>query len=250
MSSSDEPRAEDAPVIEGAMPLEGKGSVDEPPSIRNEARMSNLDQLMPVVLFLVFYNLVGTEAAVITATAWSVKAAYARRRRGLPIGAWLPLITGYLIVRAGVTIAVERDLVDFGVSSEAVYFGIGFGTKMLIGVAIAVTILMGKPLLAWVVPKLVQLDRAVIADPRYVRTMANASWIAAGYEVISSVWDIWLFNNSGVSVFLLTRQVVNFVVAFAVITVSLMYIDRRLEPIEAYPGLIEVLGDSGRIKST
>jgi hypothetical protein len=215
----------------------------------SEARMSNFDQFMPVVLFLVFYNLVGTEWAVITATAWSVKAAYSRKRRGLPIGSWLPVITGYLIVRASITIAVERELVDFGVSAEAVYFGIGFATKMLVGVAIAVTILMGRPLLAWLVPKVVSLDQAVISDPRYLKTMATASWFAAGYEVISSIWDIWLFNNSGVSVFLVTRQVVNFAVAFVIISVGLMYIDRRLEPIEAYPGLVEVLGESGRIKT-
>lgn len=219
------------------------------PAVRSEARMSNIDQLMPVVLFLVFYNLVGTEWAVVTATAWSVKAAYGRKRRGLPIGAWLPLITGYLIVRAAVTIAVERDKVDFGVSAEAVYFGIGFATKMLIGVAIGVTILMGRPLLAWLIPRVVQLDQAIISDPRYLKTMANASWIAAGYEIGSSIWDIWLFNNSGVSVFLLTRQAVNFVVAFGVITVALMYIDRRLEPIEAYPGLVEILADSGHVRS-
>ncbi len=217
------------------------------PAIRSEARMSNLDQFMPVALFLVFYNLVGTEAAVITATAWSVKAAYSRKRRGLPIGAWLPLITACLIVRAGVTIAVERDKIDFGVSSEAVYFGIGFGTKILIGIAIAVTILVGRPLLAWLIPKLIPLDPAITADPRFVSTMAHASWVAVAYEILSSVWDIWLFNNSGVSVFLLTRQAVNFVVAFVVITFALMYIDRRLQPIEAYPGLVEVLGESGRV---
>jgi len=217
------------------------------PAFRSEARMSNLDQLMPVLLFLVFYNLVGTEVAVIAATGWSVKAAYARKRRGLPIGAWLPLITAYLILRAGITIAVERDIVDFGVSSEAVYFGIGFATKILIGVAIAVTIIIGKPLLAWLVPKLIPLDPAITSDPRYVSTMARASWIAVAYEILSAIWDIWLFNNSGVSVFLLTRQVVNFVVAFVVITFALMYIDKKLEPIEAYPGLVEVLADSGRV---
>ena len=217
------------------------------PALRSEARMSNLDQLMPVLLFLVLYNLIGTEVAVLAATAWSIKAAYARRRRGLPIGAWLPLITTYLIARAGVTIAVERDVVDFGISSEAVYFGIGFATKILVGIAIAITIVVGRPLLAWLVPKLIPLDPDITSDARYVSTMARASWIAVGYEILSAVWDIWLFNNSGVSVFLLTRQVVNFVVAFMVITFALMYIDKRLQPIEAYPGLVEVLADSGRV---
>jgi hypothetical protein len=39
-------------------------------------------------------------------------------------------------------------------------------------------------------------------------------------------------------------------VAFLVITVTLMYVDRRLDPIEGYPGLVEVLGESGRIRSS
>ncbi|MFQ5556470.1 MAG: hypothetical protein ACE5GB_03035 [Acidimicrobiales bacterium] len=209
---------------------------------------SNLDQLMPVALFIGLYNFVGTEAAVVGSTAWSVKAGYARRRRGLPIGGWLPAITAYLVLRALITIAVERELVDFGVSAEAVYFGIGFGTKILVGLVIAGTVLAGRPLLAWLIPKLIELDPSILGDPRYRTAMTNVTWMIAAYELLSSVWDIWLFNHSGVSLFLVTRQVVNFVVAFAAITVGLMYIDRKLQPIEAYPGLVELLEESGPLR--
>jgi len=61
---------------------------------------SNLDQMMPVLLFLVFYNLVDIKAAVIASTLWSIKAAVSRRRRGLAIGWWLPGVTGYLVLRS------------------------------------------------------------------------------------------------------------------------------------------------------
>lgn len=210
---------------------------------------SNLDQLMPVVLFFILFNTVGIIPAVIAATAWSIKAAVGRRKRGLDIGWWLPTITIYLLARAAVTIAVDRELVDFGISSEAVYFGIGFVTKFLIGIAVAVTILAGRPLLAWIVPKAVDLHPRVIADPRYHRTMANASWIIVGYECLSAVWDVWLFNNSGFNFFFLARSGTNFVVSFICITLGLMYIDRSLEPIEEYPGLTHVLESSGRISS-
>ena len=40
---------------------------------------SNIDQFMPVVLFLVFYNLVSTEFAVLAATAWSVPSLSSKR---------------------------------------------------------------------------------------------------------------------------------------------------------------------------
>lgn len=202
---------------------------------------SNLDQLMPVVLFLVFYNLVGTEVAVIAATAWSVKAAYSRRRRGLPIGAWLPVITGYLLVRAAVSIAVERDLVDFGVSSEAVYFGIGIGTKMLVGVAAAVTILMGRPFMVWAARRFLSLPEAVLREPGFVSTMRNVTWVITVYEVGSAVWDIWLYNSAGVNLFLVTRQVVNFFAAFVLIFATLVYVDRRFSKIEGCPSLVDLV---------
>ncbi len=196
---------------------------------------------MPVVLFIVLYNLVNTEAAVLAATAWSVKAAYSRRARGLPIGKWLPAITAYLLVRAAVTIAAERELVDFGVSSEAVYFGIGIGTKILIGLAAAVTIVVGRPFMLWAARKVADLPESVLADQRFRSVMRNVTWLVVVYEVGSSVWDIWLFNNSGVSFFLATRSVVNYVVSFVLIAGALLYMDRRLSSVEGFPGLLAVL---------
>ena len=208
---------------------------------------SNLDQLMPVLLFFVLYNAFDSIVwAVVAATGWSIKAAIGRRRRGLTVGGWLPGVTIYLLIRAGITIAVEQDLVDFGISSEAVYFGIGFVTKFLIGVAVAVTIVIGRPLLAWTIPMVLRLTPAVLEDPRYRRTMANASWIIVFYEIVSASWDVWLFNNSGFNLFFLARSGTNFVFAFICITFALMYIDRGLEPIEEYPGIAEVLESQGR----
>ena len=209
---------------------------------------SNFDQVMPVVLFIVLYNISGITVAVIAATAWSLKAAVSRRRRGLDIGWWLPTVTIYLIVRSAVTILVDHKILGFGISSKAVYFGIGFVTKILIGIAIAVTIVIGRPVLAWAIPKVVELHDDVLADPRYMRTMATATWLIVVYEIGSGMWDIWLFNNSGFNLFFLTRSVSNFVVSFLSISVGLMYIDHRLEPIETYPGIVEVLESSGRIK--
>ena len=211
---------------------------------------SNLDQLMPVVLFLVFFNLDAVqvawfnniEIAIIAATGWSVKAAYSRRRRGLPIGAWLPAITGYLLVRAAVSIAVERDLVDFGVSTEAVYFGIGIGTKMLVGVAAAVTILAGKPFMVWVARRFLPLPEAVKSHPDFVSTLRNVTWVITVYEVGSAVWDIWLYNSAGVNLFLVTRQVVNFFVAFLLIFATLVYVDRRFSKIDGAPSLVDLVG--------
>ncbi|MEZ5165940.1 MAG: hypothetical protein R2695_05405 [Acidimicrobiales bacterium] len=201
----------------------------------------NLDQLIPVLLFLVLYNTIGIEVAVGAATAWSIKAAIGRRRRGLAIGWWLPVVTVYLILRSVVTILVEREVVDFGISSEAVYFGIGFATKIMIGLGLAVTVVVGRPFLATVIPKVIPLPRGLTAEPRFVRTMATATWFIVVFEIATAIWDIWLFNNSGVNLFLVTRIGVNFILGFVAITAGLMYIDRRLEPLDSYPGLVELL---------
>lgn len=218
---------------------------------------SNLDQFMPVLLFLAFFNLDAVqvawlnniEIAIIAATGWSVKAAYSRRRRGLPIGAWLPVITGYLLVRALISIAVERELVDFGVSTEAVYFGIGIGTKMLVGVAAAATILVGKPFMMWVARRFLPLPDEVRNHPRFVSTMRNVTWVITVYEVGSSVWDIWLYNNAGVSLFLITRQVVNFFAAFLLIFATLVYVDRRFSKIDGAPSLVELISQATNRKA-
>ncbi len=219
---------------------------DDRPTPTGLAGGSNLDQLMPVVLFFVLFNTVGIIWAVLAATAWSIKAAVGRRKRGLAIGWWLPSVTTYLLARAAVTIAADRELIEFGISTEAVYFGIGFATKFLIGIAVAVTILIGKPLLSWAIPKAVRLPQELLVDSRYTRTMANASWVIVFYEVLSAIWDVWLFNNSGFNLFFLARSGTNFVFAFICITGTLLYVDRKLEPIDSYPGLEKMLENTGR----
>jgi hypothetical protein len=211
---------------------------------------SNLDQMMPVLLFLVFYNFVDIKAAVVASTLWSIKAAIGRRKRGLNIGWWLPGVTAYLILRSVITILVDEDVVDFGISSEAVYFGIGFATKILIGIVLGVTVLASRPFLAWAIPKVLPLPKGLEAEPRYARTMATATWMIVVFEIITAVWDIWLFNNSGINLFLVTRYGVNFVLGFVAITGGLMFIDRRLEPIESYPGLVELLENSGSLSKS
>ncbi len=249
------PDAAEAAGTPGALPDAAEaagadGSETDPRELARTSRQAvwgwrnNLDQFMPVLLFLVFYNLANTEIAVIAATAWSVKAAYSRRRRGLPIGAWLPAITGYLLVRAAVSIAVEREFVDFGVSSEAVYFGIGIGTKMLVGVAAAATILAGRPFMLWVARRFLQLEEAVLHHPRFVSTMRNVTWVITVYEVGSAVWDIWLYNSAGVNLFLVTRQVVNFFAAFVLIFVTFVYVDRQFSKIDGCPSLVDLFSSA------
>ena len=243
----------DGPDAEAAVPdiadSSGSGSVGAQSRRIAWGGGSQLDQLMPVVLFLVFYNLdrvqvaglSNIEVAVIAATAWSIKAACSRLRRGLPIGKWLPAITGYLVVRAAVSIAVERELVDFGVSSEAVYFGIGIGTKTLVGLAAVATIIVGKPFVLWAVRFVPDLPEALRNDRRFVATLRDVTWVVAFYEIGSSVWDTWLYNNSGVTSFVIIRYLGNYVASFVLIFATFIYMERRFSRIEGCPSLVELV---------
>jgi len=199
---------------------------------------------MPAILFFALYNLVNVIVAVLAATAWSIKAAIGRHRKGLNIGWWLPGLTVYLLLRAAVTTAVDRGLVDLGISTEAVYFGIGFATKFLAGIALGITIVMGRPFLAWAVPRVVSLSEELVADPRYVRTMANATWLIVGFEIVSACWDVWLFNNSSFNLFYGIRTGLNFVASTICIAAGMLYIDRRLSAIDSYPGIVHLLEGS------
>ena len=243
----------DGPDAEAAVPdiadSSGSGSVGAQSRRIAWGGGSQLDQIMPVVLFLVFYNLgrvqvaglSNIEVAVIAATAWSIKAACSRLRRGLPIGKWLPAITGYLVVRAAFSIAVERELVDFGVSSEAVYFGIGIGTKTLVGLAAVATIIVGKPFALWAVRFVPDLPEALRNDRRFVATLRDVTWVVAFYEIGSSVWDIWLYNNSGVTSFVIIRLLGNYVASFVLIFATFIYMERRFSRIEGCPSLVELV---------
>ncbi|MBT4676316.1 MAG: hypothetical protein HOB67_00500, partial [Acidimicrobiaceae bacterium] len=75
-----------------------------------------LDSVIPIALFLVLNRIWGLGAGVAGATLWSIKVAVDRRRRRESVGRFLPILVGYLVVRAIIGILTD---------SEAVYFGIG-----------------------------------------------------------------------------------------------------------------------------
>ena len=206
-----------------------------------KSRLGQIDQIVPALLFLLFYNLGNTVLAVAAATGWSLKAVYSRRRRGLSVGAWLPCLTAYLVLRAAVSIAVEREMLDFGVSAEAVYFGIGIATKVLLGLAAVVTILIGRPFALKAVHWVVVLPETMSSHPRFISALRNVTWVIACYEVGGAVMDIMLYNNMYVSAFLISRQIANFVVSFVLILGTVMYLDRALAQVPGWPGLEQIL---------
>jgi len=211
-----------------------------PPSQRRQ-RQRTIDSVMPIVAFLVLNRWASLGWAVAGATAWSIKAAVSRRRHGEAVGRFLPLLVAYLVVRAVIGIATD---------SEAVYFGIGIGTKALIGMVIVATAVVGRPFLARVFPLAVPLAAETVAHPVFRRTMGRLTVALGAYQLLTSVWDIWLYNQTSADGYVAIRALVGWPAGFIVSCLGLWYADRALRAAPGFPGLLDLLdpeagGDRG-----
>ena len=126
------------------------------PEASTENLFAGLDALMPAILFLIFNNRLGLGWAIGAATLWSLKVAVSRRRRRLPIGKFIPVITAYIVARGVIGIVTD---------SAAVYFGIGIATKFGIAVAVAFMAWRGRNLLAMVIPYVFEFGKATRSHP-------------------------------------------------------------------------------------
>ena len=211
-----------------------------PPSQRRQ-RQRTIDSVMPIVAFLVLNRWASLGWAVAGATAWSIKAAVSRRRHGEVVGRFLPLLVAYLVVRGVIGIATD---------SEAVYFGIGIGTKALIGMVIVATAVVGRPFLARVFPLAVPLAAETVAHPVFRRTMGRLTVALGAYQLLTSVWDIWLYNQTSADGYVAVRALVGWPAGFIVSCLGLWYADRALRAAPGFPGLLDLLdpeagGDRG-----
>ncbi len=155
-----------------------------------------------------------------------------RKRRGSPIGKFLPLLLVYLVVRGALGIIFD---------SEDVYFGIGIGTKVVIGLALIGSVLVGKPLMDRLVPLVFPFDDATKQHRIYRSTMTHLTLLGAAFELVSSVWDVWLLANSSVTGYVLIRFLVGTVLGIVVFVGAFFYAQRRLDKIPGFEGLFKML---------
>ncbi len=193
---------------------------------------AGLDALMPVILFLIFNNRLGLGWAIGAASLWSLKVAVSRRRRRLPIGKFLPVVTAYIIARGVIGIVTD---------SAAVYFGIGIATKFCIAAAIAFMAWRGRNLLALVVPYVFEFDKATRSHPVFKDALDKIAYAASIYYAISAGFDIWLYNINDVNGYVFIRLVVNWPAGLLVFWLCVWYLVRRLREVPEFPGLMKLL---------
>lgn len=191
-----------------------------------------VDSVGTVAAFIVGNKLNGLGLAIACVTAWSLLAVIRRYRNGLGIGKLLPFTTAYLVV---------RGIIGIATGSKAVYFGTGIGTKVAFGLVLIGSAVVGRSLLARFAPAAVPFPAFVLEHARYYRTMRNLTVFAGVYEIGSAVWDVWLYNRTSTSSFVLIRLGVSWVSGFVTIFGAIIYADRSLRKIPGFAGLLAVM---------
>jgi hypothetical protein len=191
-----------------------------------------LDSVLPVALFVGLERVWGLAAGVAGATLWSIRIVVGRRRRGEEVGRYLPILVAYLVVRAVVGIVTD---------SEAVYFGIGIGTKAAIGAALIATVVVGRPFLARYAHLVVPFDRATRDHPRYRQVMGHLTVGLGCYQFLTSAWDVWLFNRTSASGYVLIRFLVGWPAGTMASLVAFAWAGRALRKVPGFPGILDLL---------
>jgi hypothetical protein len=203
------------------------------------AGTSILDSVMPVLLFVGLYRAAGLAWAIVGATGWSVKTAVNRRRRGLKIGWFVPVVVGALVVRGVIGIVTD---------SETVYVGTGIAGKFLIALALVGSVVIGRAAVAQVAPAVFPFPRSVQAHALYRSTMVHLTFGAAVYYVISGGIDIWIYNQSSIEGYMIIRLVVGWPFGMLAFALGFLYAGRRLNRIPGFVGMAHLLEDAAERK--
>ena len=188
----------------------------------------------PAIAFLILNSVANLRVAIVGATIAAVTQSVMRRRSGQSIGKFWPIVNAGVILRGSICVIFD---------SEAVYFGIGIGTKAVIGLALGVSVLVNRPALGELLPYVLRFPKKVVADPIYRRTAGVLTLAAAGYYMLTSVWDIWLFQRSSTNEFVLIRLVVNWVLGIVAFGAAFAYLDTKLKKIDGFDGVLPLLED-------
>ena len=193
-----------------------------------------LYSMAPAVVFIALNSVFGLRPAIIGATVAIIGQSAMRRKNGQSIGKFWPLINIGVIVRGGIGVIFD---------SEAVYFGIGIGTKALIGVALIVSVVINRAVVGELLPHVLRFPRKVIDDPIYRKTTAAITVAAGCYYLLSAGWDVWLFRRSSANWYVFIRFFANWGAGIIFFGGAFAFLDKRLKQIDGFDGVLPLLED-------
>lgn len=205
-----------------------------------------IETVAPVAGFLLVnsfaHRILGTNEAdnikyaIATITVLSLLSLGRRKRNGLPIGKFLPLVTLAIIVRGILGIRYGEDI----------YFQLGIASKFGISIALAATVAfrqLGGNAVGRLAPYAFGFGPAVTSHESYVKATRVITLAGAVYYAASAVFDVWLLQRSTVNEYVLWRSGVNMVVSMTLASGAMVYLARKLQAIDGFPGLVQLLED-------
>ena len=120
-------------------------------------------------------------------------------------------------------------------------FGIGIGTKASVGIGLISTALLSRGYLTKQVKKFIYSNKFSTDHPAFQLGVNRVACILGVALLVSSGFDIWLYNNASVDGYLIIRFFVNWVYTTAVIILVAYYLDREWGKIVGFPGISSLL---------
>lgn len=186
----------------------------------------------PILAFLLVNRLAGLRWAVVVATLVSIATVVDRRRKGLPLGRFFPLITGALLLRGAIGAIT---------GSEAIYFGLGIAAKYGAAAFCLGSVLIRKPLAGIAAPHILAVSSKTQQHRAFRAAMRDATLIASLYYACSASFDVWLFQRSDVEGFVITRLLANWPFGLLMISAAFLAVNTRFKAIDGLKPLPTLL---------
>ena len=195
-----------------------------PPTLRSVAerfgRQFATDGLAPLVLFVSVNALAGLSAAIIVTTVWSTGIAVHRRRNQRSAGPLVWVGLGFLALRAAAGLAT---------GSDAVYFGPGVATNLLVAVVFAVSVAVRRPVVGYIAPLFYAFPDALRHHASYRRTFGRLTLAWAALQLLNGALQIALLATVSTNTYLIVHAAISWPATAALFVVSLRYPTRAFE---------------------
>ena len=172
------------------------------PQLRSVARhaLPNIieGKLVPLVLFIVFLELIGTAWALIVALVWSLGAIAVRTATGRRVPG--------LVVLSATTLAA-RTVAALATGSMLVYFLQPTVTTFVVGFAFLVSVPLGKPLARKLAYDLLPFDDDTKSHPLVERFFVRLSLFWAFTSLVNATITIWLLLTQSTTTFVVVKSV-------------------------------------------
>jgi hypothetical protein len=194
--------------------------IGSPPLDLAAHRQRGIETALPAIAFVGANALGGLNWAIVATTAVSVGATIVRHRRRERLGWLLPLTALYLVVRA---------IIGITTGSEDVYFGIGIAQTYALGLVLLVSVAIGKPVLAYLVPLLLDVPTHVLVDRSWRRVCVVLTTLWGVQQIAIASFHVWLLARSSASGFVIVRTIVGWPLTAVGLTAALLWAAVHLE---------------------